>query len=393
MKSKPLFLITCILLFISKVYCCDIISVSPDYVNPGDTVDLNINLSLPDCGQIEYIIIFSKGQMDTIWAEEYAELGDTLLEALFIIPDMVTIGKASISIFTTGYGYIDAFEILTIGTAITEAPEICMVTVDTMNKNMIIWEESNLTTLDSIYIYKETSISGKYERIGANHSEDLTYFIDTASLPEQNASSYKISLVDTNGYESPLSRYHKTIHLTMNIGIGGVCNLNWDNYVGFSYKTFHVYRGSSLNNLQIIADLPINLFSYTDLNPPQGNLYYVIGITKTPGCNIGNLKSTAEYYTSTHSNFICLGTTNLKDNISDEYINIFPDAANNVLNVILKDKSGVYEISILSSEGKEILKQKVFNDTQIDISELQPGIYFIKIDSNKKQVVQKFIKN
>ena len=198
MKLIKVFLVSCIMLLIYNAYGCDIISVSPDYVNPGDTVDLIINLGLPDCGQIEYIIIFSKGQMDTIWAEEYTELGDTLLEALFIIPDTVVIGKASISIGTTGYGEIFSPEILTIGTDITEAPEICMVTVDTINKNMIIWEEPNLETLDSVYIYKETSISGKYEKIGANYVGDITFFIDAASNPVQNASSYKISFVDTN---------------------------------------------------------------------------------------------------------------------------------------------------------------------------------------------------
>jgi len=393
MKLIKVFLVSCIMLLIYNAYGCDIISVSPDYVNPGDTVDLIINLGLPDCGQIEYIIIFSKGQMDTIWAEEYTELGDTLLEALFIIPDTVVIGKASISIGTTGYGEIFSPEILTIGTDITEAPEICMVTVDTINKNMIIWEEPNLETLDSVYIYKETSISGKYEKIGANYVGDITFFIDAASNPVQNASSYKISFVDTNGYESPLSRYHKTMHLTMSIGIGGACNLIWDKYTGFSYSTFNVYRGNSLNNLHLIAELPTNLFTYTDLAPPLGKVYYLIEVVKPGGCNVGNLKSTAEYYSSACSNFIYLETANLKDNFTDEFISIFPDAANNVLNVILKDRSGAYNISIFSSEGKEKLTVKIFDDTQIDISNLQPGIYFIKINSDKTQTVQKFIKN
>jgi hypothetical protein len=394
MKFKQIFSITCILLLTYNAFCCNIFYVLPYYVNPGDSVNLAIIGDFTDCDLINNMIICSYGDMDTIYAEEYTIIDDSLIEALFIFPDTVTLGDGTIIISSNEYGWVysDPGRIK-IMSEIAIAPEICMVTVDSSNKNMIIWEELHMITIDSIYIYKETSVSGKYEKIGANHYTDLTCFIDMASIPEQNASSYKISLIDKNGQESPLSNRHKTIHLTMSIGVGGVCNLNWDRYSGFYYSTFNVYRGNSLNNLEKIAELPTSLLSYTDLDPPPGNLYYVIGITKTPGCNIGNLKSTAEYYTSAHSNFTYLETSKLKDNFTDEYINVFPDAANNVLNVMLKDKSGEYNISILSLDGKEEFKLKVFNDTQIDISNLQPGIYFIKIDSNKIQAVQKFIKN
>ena len=392
MKLKPVFLIFCISHFISIAYGCEIKDVSPNYVNPGDTVSLTISLDLTDCGQINNIIIFSNGYMDTIYAEEYAELNDTTFEARFFFPDTVYIGKATICISSEYGGMCNPEGILTIGTDITKAPEICMITVDTINKNMIIWEEPNLETLDSIYIYKETSISEKYEKIGANHVENITLFIDMASYPEQNASSYKISFVDTNGYESPLSRYHKTMHLTMNIGVGGACNLIWDKYMGFYYSTFNVYRGNSVNNLQKIAELPTNLFTYTDLAPPLGKVYYLIEVEKTTGCNIGNLKSTIDYYSSARSNIIYLETTSLKDNLSDESISISIDETNDVLNILLKNKLDEYDISILALDGKEKLKQKVFNDTMLDISDLEPGIYILKIDSNKKVSVKKFIK-
>ncbi len=41
---------------------------------------------------------------------------------------------------------------------------------------------------------------------------------------------------------------------------------------------------------------------------------------------------------------------------------------------------------------KENYKQKIATDTEIDISKFEPGIYILKIEGNKKVLVQKFIK-
>ena len=267
-----------------------------------------------------------------------------------------------------------------------------MVTVDSTNKNMIIWEDPNLAFLDSVNIYKETSMTGNYIRIGTQSAEEVTFFIDTISNPDQNSSGYKISFVDTSGYESPLSRYHKTMHLTMNIGVGGACNLIWDKYIGFNYSSFNVYRGTSVKNLLKIAELPTNLFTYTDLAPPLGTAYYVIEVVKSAGCNVSNLKSTAEYYSSTFSNIISLETTSVKDELSDELINIFIDETNDELNISLKSRYNKYSISVFSLDGKEKIKKEVFSDTKLDISDLKPGIYILRVYSDKKVFTKKIIK-
>lgn len=397
MKLKYILLIFCISHFLSMAYGCEIKNVSPNLVNPGDTVNLNISLSLPACGVIEEVIIYSNYSYfyyyrDSFYLEEYTKINDTLLEAEFIIPDTAILGKADIHIRTSEYDYIYAEGILTIGTEMTEAPEMCMVTVDTLNKNMIIWEDPNIEYLDSVYIYQEKLMTGNYVRIGAKSAEGATFFIDTISNPDQNSSSYKISFIDTNGYTSPLSKYHKTMHLTMSIGVGGACNLIWDDYRGFYYNSFIVYRGTSIDNLLKIAELPTNLFTYTDLAPPLGKVYYVIEVEKVAGCYLGNLKSTSDYYSSSSSNMMSLQTSSLKDNLSDKSISIYLDEANDELNILLKYKIDAYDISVLSIDGKEKFKQKVFGDTKLDISNFESGIYILKIDTNKKVLVKKFIK-
>ncbi len=336
MKLRCIFLLFFISHFINITRGCEIKYVIPEYVYPGDTVTLNIVLGLPDCGLVEAVVVYSYKYTNTIYLEEYTKVNDTLLEAEFIVADTIVLGKAHIGIETSGYGYIHLEEAFIIGTDILEAPDICMVTVDSTNKNMVIWEDPDIKVLDSIYIYKEISVSENYVKIGAKSAEDLTYYIDTNSIPEQNANCYKISFVNTDGYESPLSYRHKTIHLTMSIGVGGVINLNWDNYWGFHYNSFSVYRGTTMNNLIKIAELPTGLSSYTDLTPPLGMVYYVIEVEKAGGCYLGNLKSTSDYYSSSSSNIISVQTSSLKDNFSDEYLDIYIDDVNNKLNICNK---------------------------------------------------------
>jgi hypothetical protein len=393
MKLKWVLLLLCISHIISVAHGCEIKYVFPDQVNRGDTVNLNIVLGPPDCGVIEQIFILAYNRMDTVFSEDYTMINDTVLEAEFIVPDTITMGKADLVIMTSGYGEIYLEEALIIGSEIVVAPDICMVTVDNTNKNMVIWEDPDIKTLDSVYIYKEISVTGNYVKTGAKSAEDVTYFIDTASIPEQNANSYKISFVDIDGYESPKSKYHKTVHLTMSIGIGGACNLIWDNYRGFNYSSFNVYRGTSKNNLLKIAELPTNLFSYTDLAPPLGMVYYVIEVEKAGGCYLGNFKSTSDFYSSSSSNMIALQTSSLKDNFSDESIDIYFDDAINKISILLKNKIDTYNISIISIDGKEKYKQKIDTGTELDISDFEPGVCILKIESSKKVQVQKFIKN
>ena len=46
------------------------------------------------------------------------------------------------------------------------SPSICMVGVDSANKNLIIWAKPVSTSIDSFYIYKETHVTNEYQKIG-----------------------------------------------------------------------------------------------------------------------------------------------------------------------------------------------------------------------------------
>jgi len=76
----------------------------------------------------------------------------------------------------------------------------------------------------------------------------------------------------------------------------------------------------------------------------------------------------------------------------DNQINIYPNPAKNIIYIEDIDKLDVISISLINIYG-QIIKQYDFNTTQLDISDIISGIYFVKISTSKENIVQKIIIN
>ncbi len=195
-------------------------------------------------------------------------------------------------------------------------PNICIVGVDSLNHNRLVWERQNNALIDSFYVFRESFIAGQYNKIGALAFSETSLFIDVNSNPAVQAYRYKIAAVDTCGGQTLLSDYHKTIHLTINAGLNGSWNLIWDGYEGFIFNTYRIYRGNNTNNMSLLTQLPSSSVSYTDLNPPNGVVYYQIEVVKASGCYPDTMSSKANTnYNTSRSN-----TAN-NDNITPVYLN------------------------------------------------------------------------
>ena len=191
-------------------------------------------------------------------------------------------------------------------------PEICIIGVDSATgKNRIIWERQNTNLIDSIVILRENTIAGVYDKIGAISYQQAGIYIDTFADPSVRAWRYKIAAIDTCGAQSLNSPLHKTIHLTINAGLNGTWNLIWNNYKGFNPPSYYIYRGTSSSNTQLLAQIPGNLNSFTDLNPPTGTVHYQIEIVKNDGCYPDSLMAKANTnYNTSRSNTANNGSIN-----------------------------------------------------------------------------------
>jgi Leucine-rich repeat (LRR) protein len=168
--------------------------------------------------------------------------------------------------------------------AINMFPEICYITVDsaTGNNKVIIKPMANLLTSKFI-IYKESS-ANIYSPIDTINSNILEH-LDISSNPMAQSYRYKISVLDTCSNESVKSDFHKTIHLTMSLGLNGEVNLLWNNYEGYQPSDYLIFRSVNNGAMNQVGILPGTNLAFTDLTPPSGILNYQVRAI-APNCNI-----------------------------------------------------------------------------------------------------------
>ena len=185
--------------------------------------------------------------------------------------------------------------IVTLDLRISTVPvqQICMITVDEDNHNEVVWKL--LDEVESYNIYRESAQSGLYDLVANVGFNEPNSWVDMESNARVRSYRYKISAID-NGSESALSTAHKTMHLTINAGIGNSWNLIWTPYEGMDYSTYNIYRatGETLGELELIGSIPAGNTSYSDFNAPaNGYVYYVVEIVMAQSCEVQSLRSSS----------------------------------------------------------------------------------------------------
>ena len=215
------------------------------------------------------------------------------------------------------------------------------------------------------------------------------YYVDTTSFPQQRSYEYMMTLILNNGTETDSSASHKTIHLTINEGPTG-WELIWNPYEGFSFDTYYIYRGTSPDTLTILDSISSSFTTFTDFDPPWGPLYYAIEILKEEGC----FPARDNDYNRSRSNVQFNGVTGISD-IRDDGVRIFPNPAREILNFKFSVlNSGIdYELMIYDLQGKPIISTLLNSSkTSINIKDIKPGIYFVRIRCRDSVLIQKLMK-
>ncbi|MGZ3864983.1 MAG: hypothetical protein ACXVC6_12070, partial [Bacteroidia bacterium] len=116
-------------------------------------------------------------------------------------------------------GCADATSSVYISLNMPSAPDICMVTVDSLSQNnLIIWDKTMYPTADTFYIYRDTA-NNNYCMIGRVSRTALSEYADTARHigsvngdPNITTYRYKLAYRDSCGNVSPMSPFHNTIY-------------------------------------------------------------------------------------------------------------------------------------------------------------------------------------
>ncbi|MFB6306165.1 MAG: SprB repeat-containing protein, partial [Flavobacteriales bacterium] len=177
--------------------------------------------------------------------------------------------------------------------------EICLVTVDqNTHKNTVVWEDDNNKVIESINIYRESNQSNVYYKVGSVDADSISYFVDSVADTRVHSWRYKLSTVDTCGNESKLSDYHETIHLSSNLGINNTVNLLWDDYKGFNYSGYTIYKFTSSMGWNILESVASNVQSYTDTVNTDDSVVYAVEAVPPYICTASKAKN----FNSTRSN-------------------------------------------------------------------------------------------
>lgn len=261
--------------------------------------------------------------------------------------------------------------------------EICAVGTDDNGNNRVVWEKNLTNQIDSFYVYRESSVLNQFELIGSIPYTDSSIYIDNSANPQVESNRYKLSSIDLNGDESVLSTNpHKTIHLTINQGVGQDWNLIWNHYEGFSYSNYEIYRGYSPDTMTLLTSIASNSNSYTDQTANPGNIYYQIVAINPDGCN----PSKSTEYASSKSNISTNNTTSLNENKASLFT-VFPNPTTNSF-TITSEKVINSNFRIMDGQGREVLTGTMNGQEHtMDISILSKGVYLVVFEQQDLPVL------
>ena len=344
-----------------------------------------ISVSKSSCGKQDGQILISvaggTGSYNYNWKKDANYISDS--------KDLIGFGPGDYNVAVSDGSGCKTFAAATIPAVLPPTPQICLVTVDSITgKNLIAWNKTAGAGIVSYNIYRETSKSGTFDHIVSVPYNNISSYTDDYANPMTRSWRYKISAVDGCAVESRLSSPHKTMHLTINLGLENSINLLWNHYEGFVplNNSYNIWRYSN-GNSEIIDVVPSNLNSYTDLTPPGGDAFYVVEAVHPTGCTplkAGTLNSSK----SNRQN-------KLKTGIEDEFtklynLNIYPNPGEGLFNVSLDlPAKGEVEVKIFDLTGKIVYVNKVPGEKnilefQIDLSGYAKGIYQFHMKTDKR---------
>jgi hypothetical protein len=187
--------------------------------------------------------------------------------------------------------------------------------------------------------------------------------------------------------ETNFGDFHKTIHLTINQGIGGAWNLIWSHYEGLNFGSYNIYRGTDPSNISLLTTIQSNLNSYSDLTPPTGPLYYQIEVVNPVNCDPTKVLN----FGVSRSNIVNNGTSGLEE-IDNTNILVYPNPTNNNITLEVSSELVGKRYSILDFSGRIILEGIITStQEQINMQDVARGAYYLSIENSSS--VTKVIKH
>lgn len=203
-------------------------------------------------------------------------------------------------------------------------------------------------------------------------------------------------LVHANLLGDPSLRLHpvKAIENLVLISDGVQVDLTWNAPVDEDVAGYYVYRSDTLfGDYQRITSDIITDPQFVDVNPPVGENLYMVKTVKLENSGSGN------YYN------LSLGVIDSVDFVlTNELVlqkpvtfSVAPNPAKDFLNVNFTENINTdFSLTVLDKLGRNLLVEKynsavVGTSVQLNVNQLQPGVYFIQLESNGGKALRKVV--
>ncbi len=315
----------------------------------------------------------------TQWIEELklkasdGELGDQFGICVAISGFNVVIGSVNDDDNGTDAGAVYSYPLCTYN---PEHP-ICAVTVDTSSSFVeVAWTKPITTFIDSYLIYRDTAEN--FTQIVAMDYSDNPIYDDMQINPNNGQVRYKMNTVNICGVKGIQTDTNQTIHLAA-WQTGNDIELSWTPYLTPTPHYYRIWRDTTgTGNYQLIHATQNFEYTWIDPDAPTSQpLKYIIEAENDFGCPNG--------LDSAISNSVDPFVIGIADNTRPGSVHLFPNPAHDFI-FIRGNFNGSINMNIIDLTGRIVLYAKVENETQTDVSMLNPGVYFYNIFLNKTDI-------
>jgi len=266
-------------------------------------------------------------------------------------------------------------------------PAICMVTVDSLSDNNIVyWDKTLYNNVDSFLVYREVS-TNTYIQIGAVAMSAMSQLKDTMRLigpangdPQIGSYRYKLQIRDTCGAYGVMSPYHNTVKITDQQN----GNFQWNTYDVEGQATpvanFILERDNANNGVWsvvgIVSGTQTSLFdgSYGTYQTIANWRVQATGFNCTPTAKYGN-NTVQGAVVKSKSNITNNRTTGVSE--SKPQLAVYPNPGTGNINIQSNKEIG--QVTIYNQLGETVYKAYISGPNgQIDLSAQPAGIYTLR---------------
>jgi len=331
-----------------------------------------------------YLTTFGAGGFNFLWNDGA------------VTEDVIGLGKGLHSVLVTDGLGCKASHVEYLYGIVPGTPQICMTTVDTAtNHNVIVWEK-NVTGILNYKIYREGNLPGSFNYIATILSDSLSQFEDTLANSDVKSWKYELRATDSCGKVSTFSLTHKPIHLTATLGLTSDVILNWDQYQGFAYNQYYIFRDHFTTGWQLIDSTLNGVTNYTDFTAPApiDSCRYLIEVYPASPCvsTRGVINTTRSNIKTPSSRVNGINNGSTKE---DNSWTLFPNPNTGEFRIRLNEKTiNTSKVIVLDNLGRVVYTKNLaagIITESISVNYLDAGVYFVKLELNNKVEVKRVI--